>query len=514
MLNWLIESRLFTDCEKPNTNNVLQLDVRSEGQYIGNRFSMSKDWEGFFGGRMQGLSLALLREDSGKVDLIRNFDTHSSEQASNSLAATIENIDPGALVAVSSSGQASNDLNARAKRAIRTLGSSHINQFRTHSSWALVGVKGLNSGRAIETISHSTAVDISTQVKLQPHRKFGLSIKVNSGGSSHGNIAVISVDEKEIEFSSETGSNIGLNVVEFDESSGDVLSTRLFNTHSEAVSDYSPSDDFVDFIDALPNGRVVAIAVNGDAITHLEDNAKQACESIGSRLIRQVNIGGSWAIIGRKGAASGTVPESASNCAKAQATYYLPVRLNVSRLCRISVSTSGFVHGASGDNCYLGGVAAYLSVDNQVRPETVNTLSRGISVAVIEPNNCAINTIQTFDSHLSTSNSDQLVSLINGVSTGQIVVATVWDEGTRKLNENAKAALESVGSALIRNVRFRDAWAIIGRKGAARGSVPETHDPNTSSVGCHVPLATSQDVAVSSCDSSLYQLNCRAGLTM
>ena len=476
---------------------------------------MSKDWEEFFGGRRQGLNLAVLNEDSGKVSLIMNFDTHSSDQASNNLAATIENIDPGALVAVSSSGPASNDLNTRAKRAISTLGSSHINQLHSHSSWSLVGVKGLNPGRAIETISRSTAVDISTQVKLQPHRKFGLPITVKSAGSSHGNFAEIFVDGKEIEFSSDSGSEIGLNVVEFDESSGEVLSKRLFNTHSEVVSDYSPSDAFVDFINVLPSGRVVAIAVKGDAITHLEDNAKHACESIGSRLVRQVNIGGSWAIIGRKGAASGTVPESASNCAKTQAVYYLPVRANVDTLCRISISTSGFVYDAAGSDCFLGGVATYLSVNNQVRPETVNTLGRGISVAVIEPNNCAINTIRTFDTYDSTSHSDQLASLVNGVSTDQIVVAAAWDEGTHELNENAKAALESIGSALIRNAGFRDAWAIIGRKGAARGSVPETHDSNTSSVGCHIPLATtSQHVPVSSCDGSLYPLNCRAGLNM
>ena len=41
---------------------------------------------------------------------------------------------------------------------------------------------------------------------------------------------------------------------------------------------------------------------------------------------------------------------------------------------------------------------------------------------------------------------------------------------------------------MIRNVGFRDAWAIIGRKGAAKGSVPETYDANTASIGYHVPL--------------------------
>ena len=150
---------------------------------------MNKDWEEFYGGRRQGINLAVLHEDSGEIALSETFDTYGSSQASLELARTIENIDPGALVAVSTSGQlkAYNNLDSRAKRALRTLGASQVQNLQTASSWALVGVKGLHPGRAIESTSTLSSVDISTQIKLQPHRKLGLPITVKSAGTAFGN---------------------------------------------------------------------------------------------------------------------------------------------------------------------------------------------------------------------------------------------------------------------------------------------------------------------------------------
>ena len=456
---------------------------------------MRKDWEEFFGGRRQGINLAVLHEDSGEVAFLKTFDTHSSSQASLELAKTIENIDPGALVTVSTSGQVKpySRLDARTKRALGTLGTSQAPNLQTTSTWTLVGVKGLQPNRAIESISTSSSVDISMQVKLQPYRKFGLPISVKSAGTALGNYAKIVVDSTEIELQSEIGSTRGLNVVVVDEQSGRVLARRLFDTHSQAVADTSPSHDFVDFIDTLPTGRVVAIAIKGDAIARLSENAKRACESLGSRYIRQVQVGGSWAIVGRKGASVGTVPESASNCANAQALYYLPAKSHTSKLCQISATTSGFVKDAAGNQCYLGGVSSHISVGNQVRA----TASRGISLAVVDEITCSISRLQAFDTHLLASASQELVSFLDGVPLGLIVVATAWDEAFRQLSENAKIALESLGGALIRNVNYRDAWAIIGRKGAARGSVPETFDPNTASIGYLIPRAQQFGIPIS-----------------
>lgn len=70
-----------------------------------------------------------------------------------------------------------------------------------------------------------------------------------------------------------------------------------------------------------------------------------------------------------------------------------------------------------------------------------------------------------------------MASYINGLSNGRIVLVAVMDKGSYNLTENAKQAMESLGSAHIRDLAWRDSWAIIGVKGAPIGSVPEAHSP-------------------------------------
>ena len=100
--------------------------------------------------------------------------------------------------------------------------------------------------------------------------------------------------------------------------------------------------------------------------------------------------------------------------------------------------------------------------------------SRGIRIAVFKEN-CNTTDISSYDTNGATEHSNKLTQTINALPTGSIVVASVFDEASDNLQENAKRALESIGSSLIHNVGFCDAWAIIGRKGASPGSVPESH---------------------------------------
>ena len=63
--------------------------------------------------------------------------------------------------------------------------------------------------------------------------------------------------------------------------------------------------------------------------------------------------------------------------------------------------------------------------------------------------------------------------MIEQLPKGKIVLAAIMDEGTVSMTSRAYRALESIGSAQCRSVGARSSWAIIGRKGAALGSVPE-----------------------------------------
>ena len=96
----------------------------------------------------------------------------------------------------------------------------------------------------------------------------------------------------------------------------------------------------------------------------------------------------------------------------------------------------------------------------------------GMALIVFEESRCLAETIKTYDN--GDGQSSELVDFLASVPTGRIVAASVWGEAPYSLTEAEKMALESIGSALIRSTTYHDAWAIVGRKGAATGSVPES----------------------------------------
>ncbi|KAJ3219851.1 hypothetical protein HDU67_009039 [Dinochytrium kinnereticum] len=106
---------------------------------------------------------------------------------------------------------------------------------------------------------------------------------------------------------------------------------------------------------------------------------------------------------------------------------------------------------------------------------------RGMNVVVLDPLDGSLVETAAFDSHISSEESDEFAKMVEWLEPGMIVIVAIKDDAAEHLTESAKAACESLGSAKIRDVRYRDSWCIIGEKGAEKGSVPETH--RTSNLG-------------------------------
>jgi len=98
---------------------------------------------------------------------------------------------------------------------------------------------------------------------------------------------------------------------------------------------------------------------------------------------------------------------------------------------------------------------------------------RGHNIVVVDPESFAIEATRTFDTYEDSSAANSMASMIEQLPKGKIVLAAIMDEGTVSMTSRAYRALESIGSAQCRSVGARSSWAIIGRKGAALGSVPE-----------------------------------------
>ncbi len=98
---------------------------------------------------------------------------------------------------------------------------------------------------------------------------------------------------------------------------------------------------------------------------------------------------------------------------------------------------------------------------------------RGHNLAVFDETDGEFISKSSFDSFIDAANSEAMAQYINNIPDGRIVLAAIHDEGSFSMTENAYLAVESLGSVLTRQVGYRDSWAIIGRKGADIGSVPE-----------------------------------------
>lgn len=98
---------------------------------------------------------------------------------------------------------------------------------------------------------------------------------------------------------------------------------------------------------------------------------------------------------------------------------------------------------------------------------------RGHNIAILDGSNGQVIALHEFDTYKNSQEADSMANIISGLQAGLIVIGAIRDDGFNSITESAHQALESIGSQYTRQVGFRDSWAIIGRKGAAIGTVPE-----------------------------------------
>ena len=426
------------------------------GVGVGERFSVKNGWDEISGGRKPGINLVVIDGANGSVIATRNFATHSSQTYSDYLALFIDTIPLGRIVCAAVSSNGGRYLNVNGRRALMTLGADKTNPITDISSLVIIGIKGARHGHAIERLisSATSPAQITGRILLKSFNQPTIEITAESAALSHQHdkFAIITINRTVVDIPY-VGYKRGLNVVVVNEKTGTILHSQVFDTSVEAGA-YSASSQFVELVDSQPEGRIVVIAIKDEAIAHLSEEAKQACENIGSAFIRQVHYRGSWALVGRKGAAIGTVPESASNSKPVKSMFALTLSTENDIMCQINVQTSMF-----------NGIGNNISVNGVVTTHSDST-TKGNLLALLRDGECAVEWSMSFTS------SSQLFYAIKSIPPGRTVVVNLA-YFYRYLTESARAALESIGSAKISSLAFTYTFAIIGRKGAPKGFVPE-----------------------------------------
>ncbi len=121
-----------------------------------------------------------------------------------------------------------------------------------------------------------------------------------------------------------------------------------------------------------------------------------------------------------------------------------------------------------------------------VNGQEVSPNERGYNVAVIAPQSGVVGPVATFDTHLDERAGQALAGFLDRVPPGYIVAVAAADEASRRLGQEAVAALQSIGATGDLRDRFRWGHAIIGVKGAPPGTALEAMDwmrPVTLAVG-------------------------------
>ncbi|CAJ1392982.1 unnamed protein product [Effrenium voratum] len=103
------------------------------------------------------------------------------------------------------------------------------------------------------------------------------------------------------------------------------------------------------------------------------------------------------------------------------------------------------------------------TVEFKVDGQTLNVASaRGVNTAVINFDG-SLQSFQVFDTHAA--GSEALVTFVDGLSAGTIVLMGVRDEAKGNMSTAAKDAIETLGADLIDTLVYRASYALVGVKG-------------------------------------------------
>jgi hypothetical protein len=128
-------------------------------------------------------------------------------------------------------------------------------------------------------------------------------ISVISAGRSAGLLCKISKNGVNLLSSSVFA---GMGIVVFDPLTLNADTSSWYNLFNNPPA----ITQLVNLINSIPAGKIVAIGVCDDAKNNLNDSLINAIKTLGSTKINQLSFQGSWALIGKKGAAPGDVIEN------------------------------------------------------------------------------------------------------------------------------------------------------------------------------------------------------------
>ncbi|XP_006870921.1 PREDICTED: protein FAM3B [Chrysochloris asiatica] len=114
-----------------------------------------------------------------------------------------------------------------------------------------------------------------------------------------------------------------------------------------------------------------------------------------------------------------------------------------------------------------GGREKYAKIcfeDELVIGEKTKYVARGINIAIVNYVTGKVIETRFFDMYEG-DNSGLLTKFIQSAPQKSLLLMVTHDDGSRRLKDDAKNAIEALGSKEIRNMKFRSSWVFLAAKG-------------------------------------------------
>ncbi|RCI02792.1 hypothetical protein CU098_004590 [Rhizopus stolonifer] len=145
-----------------------------------------------------------------------------------------------------------------------------------------------------------------------------------------------------------------------------------------------------------------------------------------------------------------------------------------------------------------GGYKAGNFVRAEINGNVLAANTRGLHVWAIDRVEKLVLEHASFDTHISTEESDELAHFIRRLSSGLVVVMASKDDFTEHLTTNAIESIKSLGAKKIESVKYRDSYVVIAEKGSPEETI-EAHnaDGPTETLGRQFILLKKDTIAPS-----------------
>ncbi len=148
-----LNGTLYKDNRIVLSNDSLVLSVISAGYYAGANCVISLNGRNLLSNSFfSGMGIAVFDEKYIAIDTVQWYALFNNPTNMQQLVSLINSIPEGKIVAIGVASDAANNITTALKNAIKTLGSTKIDQLKFRGSWALIGKKGVSAGQVIEEI--------------------------------------------------------------------------------------------------------------------------------------------------------------------------------------------------------------------------------------------------------------------------------------------------------------------------------------------------------------------------